>query len=41
MSLTFRKCSEIYFEQGVREGYLVVEDGRIVDFLGCDVAIAT
>jgi len=37
----FRKCSSLCFGQGVRDGYLVVEDGRIVDFLGCDAAIAT
>lgn len=27
------KCDRIYFEEGVRDGYLLIEDGKIVDFI--------
>jgi len=33
------KSDKIYFENGLRDGYLLVEDGLVVDFLGCDVNV--
>jgi N-acetylglucosamine-6-phosphate deacetylase len=33
------KSGEIYFENGARNGYLVVEDGRIADYLPADAVV--